>query len=353
MAEIVIPRASETPISLTEAYSKNTDIFFKDQLPEMIVYVEDDEDKPFWGKMFACINDKRKVSIIVLKRESQDAITKRKGSSDELNGKDVLMRVPNLSDRKVVAVDADYDLLIDYHEYSERIRTDKFVIHTEYYSIENHLLEASIIPHLSIWNNVKPYIPTINWSTIINALGSVMTDSVKLCIASIDHREKAYKANPTLSNYPSTIKIKDIKSGISRIQFTPKYQTSLDEWRTSFENDIYMQIRSECNDELEQYAHWSTNDVVQNIQGHTLYKFVSKAILYYFTSACNKIIKIETGNVTDKTLIPSIIQNLNIRLGINNDKQKYIEDSIYSADALDMNDVALERIKMQIRGIFN
>lgn len=350
MADIIIPKASETPLALTASYAQKADWFFWDKLPELQVYVEDEEDRPFWYKLFSCLNSERRVSISVLKRESRDAIVKRKEGNDELHGKDVLMRVPDLSDRKVVAVDADYDLLVDQHDYSQRVRDDKFVIHTEYYSIENHLLNSKSIYAVSIWQPVSEFITQIDWNNALNTLAQNLSDAVKLCIASIGHRQELYHQG--ISPLPDTFSVKEIITSLGDISFKPdNYKQSISTWRTNIEHQPHYKTKlKECAEEMKDYSGWKDEDVLHNLQGHTLYKFVSPIMTVIFNKAYKQLVEKEKSVVEDKTQMSEVIRKLNQRIGICGD---FIKDSIYNASSLDMSDKAIERIQNKIRAILD
>ncbi len=93
------------------------------------VYVEGNEDVFFWKKVLKKYERKYFFSVVTNKTAT--------GGS---NGKDALTQIKNLHLNKIICVDADFDLLIDgYHPYTSTIRDNSFIIHTEYYSIENIL----------------------------------------------------------------------------------------------------------------------------------------------------------------------------------------------------------------------
>lgn len=109
----------------------------------LLVYVEDLEDVPFWKKLFSCIKERySEIHVTTLKARAiqYKAEVDASGNSLYATGKDALMKVGGLGTNKVIAVDRDYDGLIDkYHVYTEEIRTNKYVISTTYYAIENHI----------------------------------------------------------------------------------------------------------------------------------------------------------------------------------------------------------------------
>lgn len=108
---------------------------------DLLVLVESDDDKPFWNIFFGKVKERyARITITTLKVRVEDSDEEK-----EEKGKDALMKVGGLGPSKVIAVDRDYDTLVPgYHVYSNRIDTDKYVLHTRFYSIENHKLQPGI-----------------------------------------------------------------------------------------------------------------------------------------------------------------------------------------------------------------
>lgn len=110
----------------------------------LLVYVEDSLDIPFWRNMFQCISGRySELNITTLKERAVSGNIEINcvGKTLSATGKDVLMQVQGLGPNKVVAVDRDFDGLIDnYHGYTKKMRNNKYIISTTYYSIENHLV---------------------------------------------------------------------------------------------------------------------------------------------------------------------------------------------------------------------
>lgn len=123
-------------IELSRYFRKKTD------KRDLLVLVEGDDDIPFWTLLFREYADKyARLDIQTLKLPDEDT-----GIEKDRKGKTALMQISNLGPSKVVAVDMDYDgIVTGYHSYSSRIGTDKYVLHTLYYSIENHKLYPDII----------------------------------------------------------------------------------------------------------------------------------------------------------------------------------------------------------------
>lgn len=125
---------------------------------ELLVLVEGTDDISFWSKLFSSIASHYKAITISPLKSLPEHMRQVNNDGIELtaSGKEALMQIEGLGTSKVVAVDADYDLVIDnYHKYTQRLRTDPFVIHTEYYSIENHLLTPYSLSRLPLWGRLS------------------------------------------------------------------------------------------------------------------------------------------------------------------------------------------------------
>lgn len=120
-----------------------------DSQAPLLVYVEDREDIPFWTELFQCIRERySEINVTTLKEKAVSGAPEKdcEGNVLTATGKDALMRVGGLGTNKVVAVDRDYDGLIEnYHVYTENLRNCKYIISTTYYAIENHLVSPKAI----------------------------------------------------------------------------------------------------------------------------------------------------------------------------------------------------------------
>jgi len=96
------------------------------------VFVEDEEDVPFWKAIFSLCNVKTTVNPA--------SITSQK------RGKEIVLRLANqVGKNMVLAVDSDYDYLLgDSFEKSKLINNSPFIFQTYVYSIENFKSLAEI-----------------------------------------------------------------------------------------------------------------------------------------------------------------------------------------------------------------
>lgn len=124
-------------IELSRYFRKRTD------KKDLLVLVEGDDDIPFWTFMFRNVSNRyARIDIHTLKVvEDTDTMSEK-----DRKGKNALMQITGLGPNKVIAVDMDYDGVVPgYHDYAHRLTDDKYVLHTTYYSIENHKLFPDIM----------------------------------------------------------------------------------------------------------------------------------------------------------------------------------------------------------------
>lgn len=149
----------------------------------LLVYVEDAEDVPFWRELFQCISERySEVNVTTLKERAASGKGEMNynGKTLTATGKDALMQVQGLGPHKVVAVDRDFDGLIDnYHTYTNKIRDDQYVISTTYYAIENHLVSPMAINIYlrKITGEKKDY--TLEYQSILTKYNNLL-DSILL-----------------------------------------------------------------------------------------------------------------------------------------------------------------------------
>ena len=100
-------------------------------------------------------------------------VTNKAVNPAEENGKTKLLKMDGLCSNKLVAVDADYDLLVDnYSDYTNDVRTGQFVVNTTWYSVENILLQKTDkIPLLESFSSAAHDMFTHHIAMIVNGEG--------------------------------------------------------------------------------------------------------------------------------------------------------------------------------------
>lgn len=261
---------------------------------ELLVLVEDTDDIPFWGKLFSCVSSHYKsITICPLKSlpEHMRQVNKD-GIELTASGKEALMQVDGLGTSKVVAVDADYDLIIEnYHKYTQRLRTDTYVIHTEYYAIENHLLNPYSLSRLPLWSRLS------------------ITD------------EEQYWDN-LLSSHADRIRV-ELEENLTRLS-------------------------DHCNQDNHHIDYTSLlngrYDPLHYERGHELYSFVYIKVLETLQENLKRMEKqIREENQSEK--VHQKIETLHSEIyGNSRSYSELIHETIYCSESLDMNDNSINTI---------
>lgn len=311
----------------------------KGALPQLLVLVEDNDDKTFWFNVFStCVGQYySSVDVWPLKEaaEKEQPQTDASGVTLTATGKDALMRVAGLGRNKMVAVDADYDLLIDnFHSYTNRIRSGKYVQHTTYYSIENHLLDNTVftaLPELSaLCAAVEDYVYGIIGEEITHIqevansshhIHALTTDRLRSALGSLNYRPATYRQD--IESLTSK------RLGTINPKALPQYQAA----------------KKSCNS-----SGYDAHNLWKIIQGHTLYEFMEKVISY---KKCNER-RIQESIITNDASIPndekpSKISELKYTLlgDCKNETEKFHKD-VYSCQFLNIASPIIKDIQRKI-----
>ena len=339
-------------VELTSKEIEDSRYFIKGaQKPELLVLVEDEEDVPFWDKMFGCVNDKY-YRIHIHSLQTAPLQANKDGNPLKGTGKENLMNVnaKTLGKSKMIAVDADYDLLIDdYHLYTKRLREGKFIVHTDYYAIENHLINKNTLQALDIWKRLGTDKVQRSWEDILTSFSDAVCHSVKLCIASDAHRILELKAGSALS---PKLSIDTLRSEVKKLPFDPAtYADDNSNWKTSIEA-TYSDIDEICSIELAEVdTNISDTDILNYIQGHTLYDYIEKVVRYFFRidykqaeNKCKNDAPVGDGPAVGKAVFA-------FKASIYNGTTDCVRDSIYNGTALDMTSQDIKNVQTQITTI--
>ena len=100
----------------------------------VLLFVEGEDDVPMWTEAVKPYRSKYDIRVV----------TNKAVNPEEENGKTKLLTMHGLCCNKLVAVDADYDLLVDnYSNYTNDVRAGQFVVNTTWYSVENILFQKT------------------------------------------------------------------------------------------------------------------------------------------------------------------------------------------------------------------
>lgn len=178
------------------------------------MYVEGNVDVMFWKEAVKPYQTKYNIKVV----------TNKTVNPDKGNGKSMLLSMEGLCKEKVVAVDADFDLIIDeYSRYTDMVRNCPFVVNTTWHSIENILLQNTDYIHLveqfslASWDLYVYYLATIESKEELRPIkhyGELITHfGVQKCANSVNFTEfkTAYRTelnNAIESHKESSEKIK-------------------------------------------------------------------------------------------------------------------------------------------------
>lgn len=126
---------SDLKYNVTSDWIKATGFFgHTPQRISVSLFVEGEDDIPLWEEAVKPYQNKYNIKVT----------TNKMINPEDGNGKAMLLSMSGLGPSKIIAVDADYDLLIDnYSPFTEVVRNGGFVVNTTWYSIENILMQKT------------------------------------------------------------------------------------------------------------------------------------------------------------------------------------------------------------------
>ncbi len=256
-------------IELSRYFRKRTD------KRDLLVLVEGDDDIPFWTLLFQDVIDRyARIDIETLKVE--DNLT---GNMKDRKGKDALMEISDLGPSKVVAVDMDYDGVVpSYHSYSSRLWSDKYVLHTYFYSIENHKLFPDI---------VRKYAEVILKESVsfdFESLISIFSESVSLLLFLLIAYERKRVVPGSYEQMNNDICIESVYQEIALLLVRfGREADDINIWRSDIQNK-YQSLFDKYKQEIEVVK----NDLVSKgiavsecwklLQGHTFANYLLRAL---------------------------------------------------------------------------
>lgn len=317
---------------------------------DLLVLVEGDDDIPFWTKLFADVQDKYNVDVHTLK-------IKKEEDADEVDrkGKEALMTITNLGPNKVVAVDADLDLLLPaYHTYSDRLRSDPYVISTQYYSIENHKLYPDLF---SVYiRQITAMLPVseCNARQILEEFSCCLAPFFLLLLVYEEERKK----EENLPVEMHAITIRGLKADIGRLPFIydrVKRQECYGGWKallnrkyvsllTLYAEEIVQKKCELCDRGIEEKDYW------KYMQGHSLAVFVFLVLKHFLE--CNKQeytrrIK-QDATIADKR---KAVDDLHIRMGWTEDWVTLLNKQLKEYPEISSEDREIDTIRKKINNI--
>lgn len=241
----------------------------------LLVYVEDPEDIPFWQLLFKRIEDRySEINVTTLKERavSGEPELDEEGQEMVATGKDILMKVKGLGSNKVIAIDRDYDGLIDnYHSYTNVVRTSPYVIATTYYSMENHIISPKAVnTYLQrIIGSEKDY--EAEFQSLLAKYNSTLDPALLLLLVCIErHIVRHEPIQYTISGLASDMTELNNKQDDATIC---KCQNAIQHNRGGLIAAYSSDIQS-MKERLREHGKYP-DSLWKIVQGHTLYAFAS------------------------------------------------------------------------------
>lgn len=318
---------------------------------DLLVLVEGDDDIPFWTKLFADVQDKYNVDVHTLK-------IKKEEDADEVDrkGKEALMTITNLGPNKVVAVDADLDLLLPaYHTYSHRLRSDPYVISTQYYSMENHKLYPDLFSvYIQRMTGMLP-ISKCDARQILEEFSCCLAPFFQLLLVYEEERKKEENLHVEMHD----ITIKGLKADIGKLPFIydrMKRQERYGEWKALLSKKYVSLLNLYSGEIIQKKCElWDRGieekDYWKYMQGHSLTVFAFLVLKHFLE--CNKQeyarrIKQEV-TIIDKR---KAVNDLHIRMGWTEDWVTLLDKQLKDYPEISPEDTEIDTIRKKINNIW-
>lgn len=315
---------------------------------DLLVLVEGDDDIPFWRLLFQDYMDRyARIDIQTLKLPNEDS-----GIETDRKGKTALMEVNHLGPSKVVAVDMDYDDIVPgYHSYSSRIGTDKYVLHTLYYSIENHKLYPDIINRYVEMVTNEP--TSYNFAELLAMLSKAISPILLLLIVYEMKRTvpESHERNTNeicidrLFHEIASLNFRLENTEEDIIQWSASLQTKYQLLTTKYSAEINSLKQTLQEKGTSEEEHW------KYLQGHSLANYLLRAL----TTVARQTIRNHEAaighdeTISDiKTAIASYHQSLDFTTQNLSDEIRY---HFINQPLVSITDVAVLKMKEQIEAI--
>ena len=266
---------------------------------DLLVLVEGDEDVFFWKKVLEYAQDKyAKIDVHTLK------LPQGGNSSGEIDrkGKKALMEdVGDLGPSKVVAVDIDYDGLVNgYHSYSARINSDPCVLHTIYYAMENHKLYPDIVKEY-IYQGVRE-IPSFDFEKRMVEFSETIAPYLLLIIVG----ERKRTVGALTKDEQERLTIHGFRSDIAAFKFSrDNFALEADSWM-KYMNDKYGDLAVCYQEDIQSLKRelavkgYMEKDYWKLLQGHSLAGYMLRAVSDIATEIVNKKEREIVEGISDK-----------------------------------------------------
>lgn len=316
---------------------------------DLLVLVEGDDDVFFWKKILEYAKDKyARIDVHTLKLPDAES----HGTETDRKGKRSLMEdVHDLGPSKVVAVDMDYDHIVSgYHSYSARIGHDPCVLHTIYYSMENHKLYPDILQKYV--SEITQEEPDFDFDSLVASFSTLIAPFLRLIIIG-----ECKRADNTLNeSEKELLSIKGFRADIANLKFTRKDGDKETAAWLEYMNGKYGPLLEKYHtatlslkEELTASMGISEKDYWKLLQGHTLAGYLLRVLKDIAAEIQERKEKETIEKLTDKSKVRETLKQFRDTSGIGSMKMhEYVKLVFTQRPVLSENDPGIPLIRQQI-----
>ena len=295
---------SELSKNVTSEWIKATAVFGHTPLRIPVqMYVEGDDDIMFWKEAVKPYQTKYDINVVTNK-----AVNPEQG-----NGKSMLLSMEGLGKEKVVAVDADFDLIVDeYSTYTNMVRNSPFVVNTTWHSVENILLQKT------------------DYISLVELFSMASWELYTYYLATVVAKEEPRP----IKHYGEMLSQFGVQKCACQKNYT-KFETA---YKEELNNEIekYKEASAQIKEKLIQLGYNETN-IWKVTRGHYLWDMIVKP--QFVAGVVNKINQGIQGN-------PKSIGQVKNSMGITKDVRSYADEWFYNNDMNNINVPTETRAKL-------
>ncbi len=295
---------SELSKNVTSEWIKATAVFGHTPLRIPVqMYVEGDDDVMFWKEAVKPYQTKYDINVVTNK-----AVNPEQG-----NGKSMLLSMEGLGKEKVVAVDADFDLIVDeYSTYTNMVRNSPFVVNTTWHSVENILLQKT------------------DYISLVELFSMASWELYTYYLATVVAKEEPRP----IKHYGEMLSQFGVQKCACQKNYT-KFETA---YKAELNNAIesHKEVSAQIKEKLVQLGYNETN-IWKVTRGHYLWDMIVKP--QFVAGVVNKINQGIQGN-------PKSIGQVKNSMGITKDVRSYADEWFYNNDMNNINVPTETRAKL-------
>ena len=295
---------SELSKNVTSEWIKATAVFGHTPLRIPVqMYVEGDDDIMFWKEAVKPYQTKYDINVVTNK-----AVNPEQG-----NGKSMLLSMEGLGKEKVVAVDADFDLIVDeYSTYTNMVRNSPFVVNTTWHSVENILLQKT------------------DYISLVELFSMASWELYTYYLATVVAKEEPRP----IKHYGEMLSQFGVQKCACQKNYT-KFETA---YKAELNNAIesHKEVSAQIKEKLVQLGYNETN-IWKVTRGHYLWDMILKP--QFVAGVVNKINQGIQGN-------PKSIGQVKNSMGITKDVRSYADEWFYNNDMNNINVPTETRAKL-------